>query len=172
MKKRIQKILPTLFVVLVLVGIVSMASKIIFDTFDNLSSGNIELRETPDPLKAELSNMVNSYNNGEIDIVDLSALTTFSWDRLYLFGDYTEPSEIDSIVGRSWRENCYTQISVSDGYILLVFVGNDVVVHCIDYPKDEGDFLISDQIYKNSISFQEAFFVVDEHGKLIWTGDK
>jgi len=172
MKKQIQKILPTLLVVLILVGIVSIAAKIIFDTFDNLSSGNIELRETPDPLKAELSNMVNRYNNGEIDIVDLSALTTFSWDRLYLFGDYTEPSEIDSIVGRSWRENCYTQISVSDGYILLVFVGNDVVVHCMDYPKDEGYFLISDQIYKNSISFQEAFFVVDEHGRLIWTGDK
>ena len=146
-----------------------MASKIIFDTFDNLSSGNIELRETPNPLTAELSNMVNSYKNGEIDIVDLSALTTFSWDRLYLFGDYAEPKEIDSIVGRSWRENCYTNISVSDSYTLLVFVGNDVVVHCMDYPKNEGDFLISDHVYKNGISSQEAFFTVDEHGILIWT---
>jgi hypothetical protein len=172
MKQQIKKILPTVLAVLVLVCIVSIASKIIFDTFDNLSSGNIELRETPDPLKAELSNMVNRYKNGEIDIVDLSALTTFSWDRLYLFGDYAQPSEIASIVGRSWRENCYTQISVSDGYILLVFVGNDEVVHCMDYPKDEGYFLISDQIYKNSISSQEAFFVVDEYGMLIWTGDK
>ena len=79
MKQQIKKILPTLLVVVVLVYIVSIASKIIFDTFDNLSSGNIELRETPDPLKAELSNMVNSYTKGEIDIIDLSALTTFSW---------------------------------------------------------------------------------------------
>lgn len=170
MKKQIQKILPFFPVVLVLIGIVSIASKIIFDTFDNISSGNIELRETSDPLETELSNMVNSYRNGEINIIDLSALITFSWDWLYLFGDYAEPSEIDSIVGRSWRENCYTNISVSDGYVLLVFVENDVVVHCMDYPKNEGYFLISDQIYKNGISSEEACFVVDKHGMLIWTG--
>jgi hypothetical protein len=116
--------------------------------------------------------MVNRYENGEVDVIDLSGLTTFSWDWLYLFGDYTQPSEIDSIVGKSWRERCYTDISVSDGYILLVFVENDAVVHCLDYPKNDGYFLISDEIYKNGISSQEASFVVDKYGMLILTGDK
>ena len=172
MKKQIQKILPLFPAVLVLVGIAAITSRIVFDTFDNLSSGNIELRETPDPLEAELSKMVNRYKNGEIEVVDLSALTSLSWDRLYLFGDYTYPTEIDSLVGRSWRDNCYTNISNSDGYVLLVFVENDVVVHCTDYPKNEGYFLISNQIHKNGISSEEAFFTMNEHGMLIWTGDK
>jgi hypothetical protein len=172
MKKRIQKILPILFMVLVFVFVIIITAKTIFASLDNLSSGNIELREAPDPLTAELSNMVNSYKNGEIDAIDISDLTTFSWDWLYLFGEYSQPSEIDSIVGRSWRKNCYTDISVSDGYSLLVFVENGVVVHCLDYPKSEGNFLISDQIHKNGISSQEASFVVDKYGMLIWTGDK
>lgn len=89
-----------------------------------------------------------------------------------MFGDYTSASEIDAVVGRSWRKNCYTEIGVSDGYILLVFTSSNMVVHCLDYPKNKGYFLIPEQAYNQGLSAQESRFVMNEHGDLIWLGNK
>jgi hypothetical protein len=139
--------------------------------FDDMSSGNIDLRNVSDPSESELKNAVLRYNNGEITVIDLSTITAFSWDRLYMFGDYTEPSEIDSVVGRSWRENCYTSISTSEA-TLLVFTSNGIVIHCIDYVDGNGDFLIPKEAYQGGISSQEALFVVNDHKRIIWIGNK
>jgi len=140
--------------------------------FDDMSSGNVGLMNATDPSESELKNAFLRYNNGEIPVVDISTITAFSWDRLYMFGDYTEPSEIDSVVGRSWRENCYTSIYTSEA-TLLVFTVNGIVIHCIDYYGDGiGDFLIPQEAYQEGISSQEALFVVNEHKRIIWIGNK
>ncbi|HXD10365.1 MAG TPA: hypothetical protein VN653_09910 [Anaerolineales bacterium] len=169
MKKRIQKALPILFSLVVLVLLCNATVKIIFD---RNSSGNLKLRETPDPLEVELCKTITGYKSNETSVIDLSTLTTFSWDRLYMFGAYTEPSEIDTVIGKSWRRNCYTEIRTSDGYTLLVFTKNNIVVHCSDYPKTEGYFRISEEFYKSGISSQQAIFVLDEYGMIIWVGNK
>jgi hypothetical protein len=88
-----------------------------------------------------------------------------------MFGAYTSSSEIDGVVGRSWRRNCYTQVGVSDGYTLLVFTKDDNVVHCLDYPKEEGDFLIPEQRYHEGLSSHESHFLVNEYGQLIWAAN-
>ncbi len=155
MTSRSQKIILVFLVIVLLIIATGVVAQIILRAVDNELSGNIEIRDTPDPLAAKLTNMISRYKKGELDAIDLSVVTTFSWDRLYMFGDYTSASEIDAVVGRSWRKNCYTQIGLSDGYTLLVFIENNTVFHCLDYPKDEGNFLIPEQAYHEGLSSQE-----------------
>jgi len=145
MSKQSQKTASIFLMILLVIFVSSLVIKTLLEELDSVTTGNIELLKTPDPLETELSNTVSRYKNNDITIIDLSAITTFSWDRLYMFGDYTSNSDIDSIVGRSWRELCYTQVGASDGYTLLIFTKNQAVVHCLDYPKIMGDFRIPEQ---------------------------
>lgn len=172
MPERIRKIIPILFLIVLVIIAISIGAKTIFNALDSVSSGNVELVGTPDPLKAELSDLISRHKNGGLDVIDISIATTFSWDRLYMFGDYTTAPEIDSVVGRSWRKECYTNIDVSDSYTLLVFTENSVVVHCLDYPKNEGDFLIPEEAYQEGLSPQESLFTINEHEDLVWEGNK
>lgn len=171
MTNRSRKAIPFLLA-LILVAAMSVLIKTVLRTLDNESAGNIEIRKTPNPLGADLTKAILRHKNGELDIVDISAVTAFSWDRLYMIGDYTSASEIDAIVGRSWRKKCYTQISVSDGYTLIVFTANNAVVSCLDYPKNKGKFLIPDQAYHAGLSPLESRFLMNEYGDLIWAGNE
>jgi len=106
MTKHIHKI-PLLIVV----GLLLCALIYMFDTFVMMSVPLVK-NPTPDPLSAKLSNIISQYENGEISVIDLSVIEAFSWDRLYVFGPYTPLSELESIVGRSWRNICFTHIDV------------------------------------------------------------
>jgi len=169
-QKLVQRYLPILSIFLILALFAGIIASIYFLNIDDFESGNDELRDVPDPLRTELSNVVSKYENGEIEFIDLSSLTTFSWDHLYLFGGYTPASKIDSIVGRSWRKNCYTNIVTSEGIVFMVFVENGELVHCLEYPAKEGYFQIPDQVHENGIPIHEASFIVDDSRRLIWIG--
>jgi len=143
---------------------------IIVDTYLR-ESVPIAENPTPDPLEAELSAMISRYENGETSFIDLSAITSFSWDRLYVFGPYTPLSSLESTVGRSWRNICFTQIDVLEGYDLLVFTKNKRVVRCLEYLADKYEFSLLES-YSSGFSIQEARFVLDENKTVIWTGDK
>lgn len=165
MSKKILKI-P----LLILAGLLICALIKMVDIF-LMESVPIAINPTPDPLEAKLSDMIPRYENGEIPVIDLSAITLFSWDRLYVFGPYTPLSSLESTVGRSWRNICFTQINVLEGYALLVFTKNKKVVHCLEYSTEKYDFS-SLANYSSGFSIQEALFVLDESGSVIWTGDK
>jgi hypothetical protein len=115
MSKHIHKI-PLLIVT----GFLVYALIKIVDTYLMLSVP-YTVNPTPDPLEGELSNLISRYEKGDASIIDLSTVTTFSWDQLYVFGPYTPLSELESTVGRSWRNKCFTQIDVLEGHALLVF---------------------------------------------------
>lgn len=166
-----QKIRSLMLVVILSFIAITVATKTVLETLDKTSSGNIEKRNTHDPLETELSNLVARNKDGSLDVIDISAATTFSWDRLYMFGPYTSPDDIDAIVGRSWRKSCYTQIYVSDGFIFLVFTDNKTVVHCLDYPKTNGNFLLPPEANNEGFSLNESRFRVNETGDLIWIGN-
>jgi hypothetical protein len=165
MTKRSQKLLLTfLVIVLAIIG----CGQWYLRYLDRVDSGNIELRGAPDPFKNDLSSMIGRYNMEEVDVVDISAVTTFSWQRLYIFGPYTTLLEITETVGRSWRKKCYTDVHVSELVSLLVFTDGKTVVHCLDYPREVGWF----PEFREGLSPQEARFTVKNNSHLIWVGDQ
>jgi len=156
--------------VFILMGFFLFVFVLIQRVFDRGSPGNHDLSDVTDPLKAELENSFLRHKNNEIPVVDLASVTTFSWDQLYMFGPYTQSSEIDEVVGRTWRENCYTDIAVSEG-TLLVFTADGTAIHCMDYANDFGAFFIPESLWKTGISPGEALFIL-ENEMIIWVGDK
>ena len=126
---------------------------------------------TAGPSKIALLDAIARHKNGEIPNVDLSTITTFPWDRLYVFESYTQPSEIAPVVGRSWRKSCYTTIHTSEGLALLVFTNNGQAVDCIEIPRKIADFVPLWE-YEMGFSREEARFIVDERGQIIWVGNK
>jgi hypothetical protein len=86
----------------------------------------------------------------------------------------------NSWFGYSWRDNCHTNIEFSDGVALLVFVLENKVVACVDYPRagrndvteyDVHDFNYLEE-YKSGFLREEARFALDERGNAIWVGYK
>ena len=138
---------------------------------DRVDSGNEELIGAPDPVRPELYSLIGRYKMGEIEVVDISAATTFSWQRLYIFGPYTSLLEITDTVGRSWRKKCYTAVHGSDAVNLLVFTDGKTVVHCLDFPINEGWFSQTEPAFREGLSPQEALFTV-KNVSLIWVGNQ
>ena len=168
MTKRIQKLLFTfLLIVLTIIG----CGELYLGFLDHVDSGNEELRGTADPFKADLASMIGRYQMGEVEVVDISAVTTFSWQRLYIFGPYTSLLRINDTVGRSWRKKCYTDIETSEIVNLLVFTDGKTVVHCLDFPMNVGIFNYTEPAFREGISPQEALFTM-KNDSLIWVGDK
>ena len=125
----------------------------------------------PDPLETELAELISQYEDGSISVIDLTSITRFSWDKVYIFGPYTQPSEIETAVGKSWQKNCNTEIASLENSTLLLFTNNEKVVHCTDYPMDKNDFV---SLYRHTegFSFNEAQFTLSDTGNLIWIGNQ
>lgn len=154
-----------LVVVVILLVALFAARLVLFSEVD------IQPYPTRTPLEVALSETILRHKAGEIPVVDLSVITTFSWDRVYIFDPYSNLSEIDAVVGRSWRGRCFTSIETSDSYALLVFVKNGQYVECLEHPVGKGNFS-SLARHESGFSVQEAKFRIDEYGRMIWIESK
>lgn len=125
-----------------------------------------EVNSTPDGLGSELSAMFLKYQNNEVPNINLSKVTDFHWDKVYVFKPYTSLLELDRKVGRSWRSVCVTQIETLEGYTLLMFTQDGEVVRCLEYPTSQYDFSTLAQ-YPTGIPIQEAVFGLDEIGRVV-----
>src|SRR5262245_19606767 len=68
--------------------------------------------------------------------VDLSQLTPFDWDRVYLFGPYTPSEKIHECVGFTWSQLGSFVPGYSEGWCLAVFVKDGRgVVHWFEHPR-------------------------------------
>jgi hypothetical protein len=140
-------------------------------TLWELSEVTVKPAPTPGQLVTDLAEMIDRYKKGEISEIDISLLTVFTWDRLYVFGAYTDLAKLDSMFGNTWRDKCHVTIDYSDRAALLVFAQNNKVVNCIEYPTYENDFS-GLQKYESGFLPAEARFALNERGKVIWIGDK
>ena len=95
-------------------------------------------------LKDEIINNVDRKCAGQADsncIVDISKITKFQWDKMFVFPGWTTSDSISRIIGLVYAGN-----DVQDDHSRLVFTNKNKIVH-------EEDFVSLD--YKNStISFQ------------------
>lgn len=159
------RILKYLLMGCLIILLVLMVNRILY-----LTEPRVMEYPTAGPSRIALLDAISRHKNGEIPNVDLSTITTFPWDRLYVFEPYTQQSEISAVVGRSWRESCFTSIDTSDGRALLVFTNSSQVVDCIEFPINIADFAPLWE-YEMGFSREESRFVVDSRGRMIWVGN-
>jgi hypothetical protein len=69
----------------------------------------------------------------------LSSVTSFDWDRFYVFPPSTTPSRINRTLGFEWEQADDSNIGSDDSINLLVFVRQRDVVRAFDHQRDKGD---------------------------------
>ena len=153
-------------ILLLLIGVILIAALIkALDILDMYAVPYVA-NPTPDILEGKLTRAFSSYERGESSVIDLSVTTSFSWDRLYVFGPYTPLEDLEAAVGRSWRNICFTQIDVLENDALLVFMSDGKIVHCLEYSTEPYDFSSLGR-YESGISIQDALFLIDDTGNVV-----
>lgn len=94
------------------------------------------------------------------DRIELEELTPFSWEELYIFGPYLDPSSIDV---RNMDE-VPDAIQYLDSITLLVFVRNNTAIRYIELPRSAGDFEMD--LYEQAIKQKNAVFIQNKDSKL------
>lgn len=140
-------------VILVTVFLATLSSK------ERAEKTQITQREQ---LAADLDKLVQLYKNGKVDAIDISSITPFEWEKLYLFSPYSPAELIFKTLGFSGDIKSY--ISTDDGIILFVFVKDKKVVQYMDYPRNT-DFIavVNDSGYNPA----EAVFILDNEGRVV-----
>jgi hypothetical protein len=167
MKKK-QKLLMILLTFVALLCVVTFLWQFV-DTLRKISFFTGPTQGTPDPLESELSNIILRYRRGEISEVNVSSITHFSWDKLRVFGAYTNYLDLDSIFVESWRNiaSCSYGVgrtSTADFYSLLVFTDENEVVYCL---LADANFYVFDFQLESGIARQDAVFVMNKLGELV-----
>jgi hypothetical protein len=108
---------------------------------------------------ADLDKLVNLYKNGKVNGIDISSITPFEWEKLYLFSPYSTAEQIFKTLG--FTDDIKSYISADDGIILFVFVKDKKVVQYLDYPRNP-DF--NSVVRESGYSPSEAIFVLDNEG--------
>lgn len=113
-------------------------------------------------LVIDLDKQVALYKTGDVDAIDISTITSFEWEKLYLFSPYSTPEQIFKTLGFS--DDIKSFISYDDGIILFVFVNNNKVVQYMDYPRNP-DF--NPVVRESGYNPSEAIFVLDNEGMVV-----
>lgn len=131
-------------------------------------------------LNNEFKNLVSQHIKGQISVIDLASITTFEWDRVYIFGDvpfFIDYTDIDHLLGKSWRniESCdYAAVTAATittpnlylprgEYTIFVFMNESIITQCLFYQR-----ILGVQVYTNSIDTEtgiareDAFFIIDK----------
>lgn len=74
------------------------------------------------------------------EIIDMTSLTPFNWNKLYIFKPYTPIKDINDSLGFVWKNADKTQINQDDSFNLLVFTQKDRIIKYIKWPRGKGDF--------------------------------
>jgi hypothetical protein len=137
------------------------------------------LPPTASPLNAKLNNdlvdLVSRYQKHEISVMDLSTITPFAWDRVYIFADFQDfmgYRDIDRILGKSWRniDSCdyavatTAQHNVRDTYSIFIFTHEKTVIHCLLYNALRASVYTNSTDTETGISRENALFVIDNTG--------
>lgn len=121
---------------------------------------DMQTRQKKDLKSTLVSAIEKKRGHDEQVIVKLQSLTTFQWDKFYVFTPYTSIENIYNILGFQWRGAIKSGINHRDDINLLVFVKDKKIVEYLEYPRSHGDFY---KIKKaNGFNAEEAIFEVRE----------
>jgi len=109
-------------------------------------------RENDSPVSYAIEEKVS---HGAGTIIDIAKLTTFEWDKLYIFGPYDNLDSIHDIVGikflkvsdipaatiADYNKQDRDRIRyITEGFTFFVFVKKGKVVHYFLHSRRKGDF--------------------------------
>ena len=77
--------------------------------------------------------------------IDLKLLTTFDWDKAFLFTPYSTQEGIEEQLGTDFKSS--SNIGARDDIYLLVFLNNNKVVQYAEIERQGGDFSIGEKGY-------------------------
>lgn len=127
-----------------------------------------EDKKAREQLQEEISRQISLYKSGEAKTIDLSKIESFLWDRLYIFGPYASLDIIQERLGYSWRPSIPTILGADTSFNLLVFTYEGKVVRYVDYPRVLGEFSGAGDEAGNGYEPNEAKFVINEYGYILW----
>ena len=114
---------------------------------------------------------IKQYENGDIEEINFSTLSPFTWNKLYIFGPYTSCRTVSKYLKKPlfWFNCQFLGANPSEHKSLLVFVNHGYIRQYLVIDMD-----ISDSMYplrKGGYSFDEARFKLNEIGQLVWMND-
>src|SRR6267154_2066055 len=105
-----------------------------------------------------------------VSTVSFSSVTTFKWDKVFIFGPYTPATNIDAALGYDWPSSAKTRIERSETEYLIVFTKNGTVVQSCEFSVEFGNF---EPLYSPaSFSYGAHIFTVKQatnSNRLIYT---
>lgn len=93
--------------------------------------------------------------------IQLSSMTPFVWDKVFIFHPYMTSDAIDSQLGFKWSGKAKREIEYSDWFELLVFVRAGKVVQYARIRRNLGDWSLDN---RNGFSPGEDVFLVERPG--------
>jgi hypothetical protein len=127
-------------------------SALTITSFADFIQKSAEQKALEESIKATLA----SHQDG--DLIELAELTPFSWDKVYIFGEYTSSDVINKTIGFEWLA---FKGNVSELNDLLVFVRRQQVVQ---YVMLSGD-VFAPALDGNIFPIEEAIFTLREVGE-------
>jgi uncharacterized protein YxeA len=91
-------------------------------------------------LEDSIYSIVEDTNKSEISI---KSLTTFEWDKAFLFAPYSTQEGIEEQLGTDFEDP--SNINMRDDIYLLVFLNGDKVVQYIEIERQGSDFSIGEK---------------------------
>lgn len=149
-------------IILVMGTVVLLSSYLIYQAH-RVKEQN-KLREQ---LQANISNQISLFKNGDTPTVDLSKTTSFSWDRLYIFGPYVPLDIIQERLGYAWEPDTSLELGFDTPFSLLVFTLDGEVSQYIEYPSELANFSEAGEKVEG-YKPEEAKFEMNDFGYIIW----
>ena len=126
--------------------------------------------QTRSILQENLDKSLQQYNEGTISEIDFATLTSFPWNRLYIFGPYTSCDTIvKALKNPTFWPTCFLETGsfVDEGESFFVFTNHRLV----------KQYLLSNQgllFYKRLEGFtiQDARFKLNENELLVGINDE
>jgi uncharacterized protein YxeA len=91
-------------------------------------------------LEDSIYSIVEDKNKREISI---KSLTTFDWDKAFLFSPYSTQENIEEQLGNNFKDP--SNINTRDDIYLLVFLNGDKVVQYVEIKRQGSDFSIGEK---------------------------
>jgi len=72
--------------------------------------------------------------------IDLSKVIKSNFERVCIFGPYSQNKGVENLLGFKWNIEAKTSIHLDDGHNVLVFIRDTHVIDYVKHPRNLGDF--------------------------------